>query len=143
MKNIKRILAIIVVIVLAVGAIFVIKKGFNYGIEYREATEFRFMLGQVLNMNEVEKIVNVAFNNKMVKVQKIDYFNDSVNVTVVEPTDEEVQSLIDKFNERYNQNNNMESIRKVKTADTSIKEIITPYIVPAIIAIVIIALYMG
>lgn len=142
MKNIKKGLALIVIIILILGIIMVVKKGFNYGIEYKEVTELKFMLGQVLDMNEVENIVNEAFNNKELKIQKIDFFNDSVNISVVEPTDEEIQTLINKLNERYNQNNTIDSISIVKTANVFLKEIIKPYILPCIIALALVALYM-
>lgn len=143
MKNIKKVLALFVVIIVLLGVFFVVKKDFNYGLEYSKTTELKFMLGLVLDMNEVEGIVKEAFNNKWLKIQKIDYFNDSVNITVFEPTNGEIQVLIDKFNERYNQNNTMDSVSIVKTSDISIKEIIKPYVLPIIIILVLIAIYMG
>ena len=142
MKNIKKVLALFVVIVLILGTSMVVKKGFNYGIEYKEVTELKFMLGQVLDMDEVESIVNEAFNNKETRIQKIDYFNDSVNISVVEPTDEEIQALLDKLNARYSQNNEMNNISRVKTANVSLTEIIKPYILPSIVALVLVLLYM-
>lgn len=142
MKNIKKVLALFVVIVLILGTSMVVKKGFNYGIEYKEVTELKFMLGQVLDMDEVESIVNEAFNNKETRIQKIDYFNDSVNISVVEPTDEEIQALLDKLNARYSQNNEMNNISRVKTANVSLTEIIKPYILPSIVTLVLVLLYM-
>lgn len=142
MKNIKKVLALFVVIVLILGTSMVVKKGFNYGIEYKEVTELKFMLGQVLDMDEVESIVNEAFNNKETRIQKIDYFNDYVNISVVEPTDEEIQALLDKLNARYSQNNEMNNISRVKTANVSFTEIIKPYILPSIVALVLVLLYM-
>lgn len=142
MKNIKKVLALFVVIVLILGILMVVKKGFNYGIEYKEVTELKFMLGQVLDMDEVESIVNESFNNKETRIQKIDHFNDSVNISVVEPTDEEIQVLLDKLNARYSQNNEMNNISRVKTANVSLTEIIKPYILPSIVALVLVLLYM-
>ena len=142
MKNIKKVLALFVVIVLILGTSMVVKKGFNYGIEYKEVTELKFMLGQVLDMDEVESIVNEAINNKETRIQKIDYFNDSVNISVVEPTDEEIQALLDKLNARYSQNNEMNNISRVKTANVSLTEIIKPYILPSIVTLVLVLLYM-
>lgn len=142
MKNIKKVFALFVVVILIFGAIMVVNKGFNYGIEYKEVTELKFMLGQVLDMDEVKSIVNEAFNNKESRIQKIDYFNDSVNISVIEPTEEEIQSLLDKLNARYSQNNEMDNINRVKTANVSIAEIIKPYILPSIVAVVLVALYM-
>lgn len=142
MKNIKKVLALFIIIALILGILIIVKNGFNYGIEYKEVTELKFMLGQVLDMEEVERIVNDAFNNKELKIQKIDYFNDSVNISVVDPTDEEIQTLLDKFNTRYGQNNEMNNISMVKTANVSIAEIIKPYILPGVVALVLVALYM-
>lgn len=143
MKRKEKVLALFVIVILIIGAIVVAIKGFNYGIVYKEVTELKFMLGQVLDMNEVENIVKEAFNNKEMRIQKINTFNDSVNISVVEPTDEEIQALLDKFNERYEQNNEMSNITKVKTANTSIIEIIKPYILPVILVLVLVAVYMG
>ena len=143
MRNINKILVILVAILLVIGIFLMVTKGFNYSIEYKEVTELKFMLGQVLDMEEVESIVKEAFNDKEVRIQKIDYFNDSVNISVVEPTDEEIQSLIDKFNSRYSQNNTMDSISIVKTADTPLYEIAKPYIFPSILVLVLAAIYMG
>ena len=152
MRNVKKVLAVFVLIILVLGGIIVAKSGFNYGIEYKKVTELKFMLGQVINMSDVESIVKEAFNDKEVRIQKIDYFDDSVNIisksitdvniSVVDPTDEEIQTLIDKLNEKYSQNNSMDSISKVKTADISLSKIINPYLLPAIVALAIIVLYM-
>lgn len=143
MKNINKILVILIAVLLVIGIFLIVTKGFNYSIEYKEVTELKFMLGQVLDMDEVESIAREAFNDKEMKIQKIDYFNDSVNISVVDPTDEEIQSLIDKFNSRYGQNNTMESISIIKTANTSLYEIAKQYIVPVIITVILVAAYMG
>lgn len=143
MKNIKKVLALFVVIVLILGILIVTKNGFNYGIEYKGVTELKFMLGQVLDMNEVNSIINEAFNGKELRVQKIDYFNDTVNISVVDPTEEEIQSLLDKLNDRYNQNNDMNSITRVNTANISLAEIIKPYVLPSCIALILAIAYMG
>lgn len=143
MRNINKILVILVAILLVIGIILMFTKGFNYSIEYKGVTELKFMLGQVIDMNEVESIAKEAFNDKEMKIQKIDYFNDSVNISVVEPTDEEIQSLIDKFNSRYSQNNTMDSISIIKTSNTSLYEIAKQYILPVIITVILVAIYMG
>jgi len=143
MKKIKKILGIFVIIILILGIFVIVNKGFNYGMEYKEVTELKFMLGQVLDMNEVQSIVNEAFNNKEVKIQKINYFNDTVNISVVEPTDEEIQTLIDKFNERYEQNNDMENLSIAKTENVTFYEIVKPYILPSVIALISVAVYMA
>jgi len=143
MRNVKKILAVFIVIVLVFGIGCLIKEGFNYGVEYKAVTEIKFMLGEVLNIEEVNSIVNEAFNGKEVKVQKVGYFDDSVNISVVEPTDEEIQSLIDKFNKKYNQNNDMDSLNMVKTGNITFMEIVKPYVFPVILVLVLIAIYMG
>lgn len=143
MRNINKILVILVAILLVIGIILMFTKGLNYSIEYKGVTELKFMLGQVIDMNEVESIAKEAFNDKEMKIQKIDYFNDSVNISVVDPTDEEIQSLIDKFNSRYGQNNTMDSISIIKTSNTSLYEIAKQYILPVIITVILVAIYMG
>lgn len=143
MRNINKILVILVAILLVIGIILMFTKGLNYSIEYKGVTELKFMLGQVIDMNEVESIAKEAFNDKEMKIQKIDYFNDSVNISVVDPTDEEIQSLIDKFNSRYGQNNTMDSISIIKTSNTSLYEIAKQYILPVIITVILVVIYMG
>ncbi len=143
MRNINKILVILVAILLVIGIILMFTKGLNYSIEYKGVTELKFMLGQVIDMNEVESIAKEAFNDKEMKIQKIDYFNDSVNISVVDPTDEEIQSLIDKFNSRYGQNNTIDSISIIKTSNTSLYEIAKQYILPVIITVILVAIYMG
>ena len=143
MRNINKILVILVAILLVIGIFLIVTKGFNYSIEYKEVTELKFMLGQELDMNEVESIAKEALNGKEMKIQKIDYFSDSVNISVVDPTDEEIQTLIDKFNSRYGQNNTMESISIIKTANTSFYEIAKQYILPVVIAVILAVIYMG
>ena len=143
MRNINKILVILIAVLLVIGIFLMLTKSFNYSIEYKEVTELKFMLGQVLDMEEVESIVKEAFNDKEVRIQKIDYFNDSVNISVVEPTDEEIQALIDKFNSRYNQNNTMDSISIIKTANTPLYEIAKPYFFPTILVLILVAIYMG
>ena len=74
MRNINKILVILVAILLVIGIILMFTKGLNYSIEYKGVTELKFMLGQVIDMNEVESIAKEAFNDKEMKIQKIDYY---------------------------------------------------------------------
>lgn len=142
MRKINKILLIGMMIILLLGTIVIVKKDFNYGMDYKGVTELKFMLGQVLDMNEVEGIVKEVFADKEVKIEKINYFNDSINISVVKPSDEEIKTLIDKFNERYEQSNTMESVSRVNVPTTPLSEIVAPYMLPCLIALVLVLAYM-
>ena len=143
MKKQEKILIIFVIIVIIIGMFLGFTKGFNYSLEYSKSTEIKFGLQQNFNIYEINNITKDVFGDKKIKIQKIDYFNDSVAITVQNPTDEELSNLVEKINGKYGLNYSVDSLNKIQNGEYKINEIIKPYILPTAIALIFVVAYMA
>ena len=139
MKN--KLLYIILIIVIIVGAIVYKVKGFNKELNYSNRQEFEISAASTFDVSKVEEIVKTVITNKTVKVQKVERFENALEIISTEISEEEKENIINKINEQYNENISNEDVKIISVTATRIIDIIKPYILPIIIAMVIVLLY--
>ena len=76
-------------------------------------------------------------------IQKVEVFEDTVNIIAKDITDEQKQSLIDKVNEKYGTELSVDNVEVESIPNTRGRDIIKPYIVPFLIATLIILVYIA
>lgn len=139
MKN--KILYIVMIIITIIGAIIIGTKGFEFDIAYRKTKMVEIYLGKEFELNDIKNITNEVLVGKEVKLNKIGEFENTVAITVDGITDEELDLLIKKVNEKYELENKTEEILSVDLAHTRLRDIVKPYIMPVIIVTIIALVY--
>ena len=139
MKN--KILYLVMIIIAIIGAVIVGTKGFDFNIAYRKTKMVEIYLGKEFELNDIKNITNEVMNGKEIKLNKIGEFENTVAITVDSITDEELELLIQKVNEKYELENKKEDILSVDLANIRLRDIIDPYIVPLVVTTIIILIY--
>ena len=139
MKN--KLLYIILIIVIIVGVIVYKVKGFNKELNYSNRQEFEISAASTFDVSKVEEIVKSIITNRKIKVQKVERFENAIEITSAEISEEEKENIINKINEEYNENISNEDVKITSVTATRIIDILIPYIFPIIIAMVIVLVY--
>ena len=139
MKN--KLLYIILIIVIIVGVIVYKVKGVNKELNYSNRQEFEISAASTFDVSKVEEIVKSVITNRKIKIQKVERFENALEITSAEISEEEKENIINKINEEYNENISNEDVKIISVTATRIIDIIKPYILPIIIAMVIVLLY--
>ena len=136
-----KILYIIIAIVIIVGAIVAGIKGFNIELMYSNRQQIIITNNTGFNIEEVKEIAKSVLENKKVKVQKNEWFENSVVISSTEISDEEKENIVNKINEKYSSNILNEDISVISIANTRIRDILKLYILPGIVTFSLILLY--
>ena len=136
-----KILCIIIAIIIIAGAIVIGVKGFNIELIYTNRQEIVITNNTGLNLNEIKEIAESVLENKKVKVQKNQKFENSAIIISKEISEEEKENIVNKVNEKYSADISKDDVNIINVANTRIRDILKPYILPGIITFVIILLY--
>ena len=136
LKN-KKILPILVLLIIIVGVIVLAIKGMNYGLIYGNNTTIKMNLGKQVEVEDIAKeIFEKEYNVKLVNNHK-----ENVLITAESVSEEQISTLISKINEKYELSISKEDLEITNNAKMNGKDIIRPYLAPAIITSIIVVLY--
>lgn len=136
LKN-KKILPILVLIIVMIGVIVLAIKGMNYGLNYGNNTTIKMNLKLE---KETETIVKEVFGNKY-NIKTANNTEDNIIITVKTASEEQINTFISKINEKYDLSITNEDLEVTNNSKMKGKDIIRPYLAPAIITSIIVVLY--
>ena len=139
----SKVLVAIIAIVIIAGIIVTATVGLNFDLRYRESKRVELYLQKDFNVSDIKQITDEVMPGEQVIIQKVEVYEDTVSITAKDITDEQKQSLIDKVNEKYGTELSADSIEIESIPNTRGRDIIKPYIVPFIIATLLILVYMA
>ena len=127
-KKIFMFLACAIIIVI-IGIIVVITKGFNFELQYQDSQRIELYLKKEFNAEEMKKIAQEVLEQKVV-VQSVEMYGDMVSITAKEISDEQKANIVEKVNEKYETELKAEEIKIVNVPHTKGMDIVKPYLVP-------------
>ena len=139
MKN-KAIYVFLIILIIA-GAIVYTVKGLNKELNYSNRQQFEISAASTFDVSKVETIAKEVLSNRNIKVQKVERFNNALEIISTEISDDEKQNIINKVNEEYNETISNENISIISVPETRVKDILMPYILPIIITLTAVLLY--
>lgn len=142
MKN-KMISYIVIalIILVGIGTIFAFK--LNFTLTYSEHTTINVYLGKAYNLQDVKEIVEETLGKQDTIYQEIETFGDSLAITVKDITDEQISNLESKLKEKYEIASTETILQTNKIGHIRGRDIVKPYIVPMLIATIIVCVYTG
>lgn len=146
MKNINtktKIVASILTIVIVIGIIMTFTVGLNFELKYQNAQKVQLFIGTEFNISDIKQITDEIFPEQEVIIQKAREYEDVVNITTKEITEEQKNNIIAKINEKYGLEDENGDIHIVTIPHERGRDIIKPYIIPFTIATLIIVAYMA
>ena len=141
-KKSKIIIAIIAVIIIA-GIAITATIGLNFDLRYQESKSIQLYLEKDFNISDIKQITDEVMPGEKVIIQKVEVFEDTVSITAKDITDEQKQGLVEKVNEKYGTELSADTIEVESIPNTRGRDIIKPYIVPFLIATLIILVYVA
>lgn len=114
----NKVLYVIMIIAIVVGAIMVRFKGYNYSTLYSDHKRIEVSMEQAFELKDIKQLADECFSHDTV-VRKTTLFNTSFAVDVKEYTDEEVNNFFSKLNEKYSKEFALKDLKK----DSIIKEL--------------------
>lgn len=129
----KKILYGLLALVLIVDIIITATAGLRVSLYYGEGYSIKVSEKDTINKEDVEKIVKDVFE-KDYMVQDLELFKDSVVIKVKEVSDEKVQVLVDKLNEKYSSSLTKDDVKVEHVSNVKIRSLVEPYVIPTLIA---------
>lgn len=143
MKNLKnKIIIGIAILIFVVGIIVVAVKGFNVDLEYQDTKKIEANIGKSFEKEDIENIVKEVLGKERFIIQKVEIYEDSVNITAKEITDEQRDNIVSKINEKYDTDLKTEDITIITVPRVHLSDLIKKYRTPFIIATVCILVYL-
>ena len=138
----KKIMILIAIIILIAGIAITIVKGLNFDLKYQETQSVQLYIGEKFNETDIRQITNEVLPNQAVMLEKVEIYQDTVIITAKEITEEQKNNLVTKINEKYETDLKAEEIQITNIPHTRLRDIMLPYVVPFVIAVVIVLIYM-
>lgn len=149
MKN--KIIIVLLVLVVAIGAFIIWKNGFKMDFEYDNAKKISIQFRESFEIADIDNMTKEVLGNQKYKIDYIDEFEGGIVITTENMTDEQIKSLESKLKEKYktfvNEEENNEdeehahneivqirNMPKAKAYDL-VKEYILPIIITSLIAV--------
>lgn len=145
MKKIKnpKIVYLIAILVIIVGIIVGCVWKTNFSLMYAEHTRIDVYLGKQYNLDELKQITEEVFPNQKIAYQEIETFQDSIAISVEYVSDEQLELLKEKIQEKYEIEDIDSSIMTTTVPHYRIRDMVKPYVVPMVITTLIILAYVG
>lgn len=141
MKFNNVILYIVVCIIIIIGFITWKTNGFNKELQYSTRNQIELSNKTGIEISELKEIVSGILENEDYKIQETETFGNAVIITAKNITEEQKNSIVEKFNEKYNTEIKSEDTTIREIPLTRVKNIITPFIIPGIATLAMVALY--
>lgn len=141
MSKRNKILCVILVIIFIASIIITGVIGLNVAKEYSAGTSITFEIGKEFDNKDIKNIAKEIWNNEDALIQKVEVYKESVLIKVKEASDEQLQILTDKINEKYELNLTKEDLVLVYNSNVKLRDILNPYIIPLLIATGLIVVY--
>ena len=145
MEKIKnpKIIYLIAVMIILVGMIVTGIWKTNFSLDYKEHTRIDVYLGKDYNLEDMKQIAKEVFSKEKIRYKEIETFHDSLSVHVSSLTEEQLGTFKEKVKEKYELEETDNSIVTTTIPHYRIRDMVKPYIIPMIIATILIFVYVG
>ncbi len=138
----KNLIGILLGIIIIIGIILTATMGLNLDLMYSNHKSIDINIQKQFENEDVNKIAKEVFENEKVKVQKVELYEDMVSVIVKDATDEQLENLNTKLNEKYELENTKDDMVITNVPSVEILDLVKPYILPVSISFVVIIIYL-
>ena len=141
MEKRKKIALIVFVVIFALDIIFTGVFGIKTNLYYGDGQVIRFQISNTtFDINDIKSIAKEVFGDEYM-VKKVEFFNDSALIKVKSASDEELNELCTKLNEKYSCSLTTDNLSVNYEANVKIRTVVEPYVIPVGISIILILVY--
>ena len=140
-KNKKICAFILIALIIMAGIIVTIVFGFNKELKYQQSQSVEVYVEQKVDRGKIKEIANeVLGRNNM--VQTIEIYQDMVSIRAKNISEEQKNDIVNKIKENYEFEQTAEDTTINTIAETRIRDMYKKYVLPIIIAEVLVLIYM-
>lgn len=141
MSKKSKILCVILVLVFIMAIISTGIRGLNVDLNYGNGVSLVFDIGKEFENSDIKNIAQEIWNDGKTVVQKVEIYDETALIKVKEASNEQIEKLANKLNEKYELDLKGADITVLYNSNYRLRDLITPYIVPALIGTVLIVVY--
>ena len=138
----NKIIYILITAILIVGIIAINMNGFKFDTQYQTSNMIQIHIGDTFNIQDIRNMTNEIMGNNKVSIQKVEMFEDTVQIKSATITETQKSDIIKKINEKYGKEIKTETITIESIPHTHLRDILKPYVIPVIVATVLILIYI-
>ena len=142
LSNKNKIIYGLALLIIIIGIIVVINKGFNVGLDYMPNQKIEIYIGKQFNLSDIKVMTDEVFGNQEVSIKKVELFNDMVSITSKEITEEQKNNMVEKIKEKYELQTDSNNISIVSVPNIKLTDIAKKYAYPVAISFAIILVYI-
>lgn len=140
-KNKKICAFILIALIIMAGIIVTIVFGFNKELKYQQSQSVEVYVEQKVDRAKIKEIANeVLGRNNM--IQTIEIYQDMVSIRAKNISEEQKNDIVNKIKENYEFEQTAEDTTINTIAETRIRDMYKKYVLPIIIAEVLVLIYM-
>ena len=139
----KKILIAVMACIIIVGFAMIGFLGLNFDINYTANKEIDIYLGTQFEISDIRGLVKEVIGNETTVIQKVELYEEIVSIKVKEISDEQIEQLLTKINEKYNLEIKKDDITITNNPNLRGRELVKPYILPIAISVVLVLVYAG
>lgn len=143
MKNKKKLIMILVVLIAVIGILITATVGLNVDLKYQASQKIELYIEKEFEISDIQSIVNEVMPNTKTIIQKVEVFEDTVSITAKEISEEQKQNIITKINEKYGINIEQEKIEITNIASERLRDVVKPYVLPLAVITGIVLVYLS
>ncbi len=142
LKN-KKVIYLITVLIILLGIVVTCIWKTNFSLQYSEHSRIDIYIGKEYHLEDLKQIAKDVFPNEKIDYQEIEFFHDSVAMNVKQVSDEQMAILKEKVKSKFELEEIDSKISVTTIPHYRIRDMVKPYIVPMMIATLIIFAYVG
>ena len=139
----KKILIAVMACIIIVGFAMIGFVGLNFDINYTANKEIDIYLGTQFEISDIRGLVKEVIGNERAVIQKVELYEEIVSIKVKDISDEQIEQLLAKINEKYNLEIKKDDITITNNPHLRGRELVKPYILPIAISVVLVLVYAG
>lgn len=135
MKTKNIIIYIIICLIIIAGIAVWDSHGFNTELQYSSRYQIQLSNNTGIDKKDVEEIATEVLGDTRFFVQEVESFGNSVSIVAEEMTEEQKNQIVEKFNEKYDEDLKADDIEIVFIAFTRVKDVVKHFIFPGILTL--------
>ena len=142
MKTKNKVLILVGIIIIIIGIVITVTKGFNFDLRYEGGKRIELNLQKTFESSDIKQIAKEVIGQDVV-IQKVEIYEDAVSILSKDIIEEQKNQIVTKINEKYGTEINAENTEIITVPHTHLRDLAQPYIIPFVIATVVILIYIG
>lgn len=141
MKTKSLVIYIVICLIIIAGIAVWQAKGFRTELQYAPRYQIQLSNYTGIEISDIESIASEVLVDRRFFVQPVETFGNAVAIVSTSITEDERNTIVEKFNEKYSTELKNENVEIVTIPFTRIKDIIKPYLTPGIATLLLITAY--